>query len=59
MVERGKQKLALEVFVASARHWIGASFLQLNGADAIVFTAGTGENDAFVREAGLRESGST
>ena len=44
-------KLALEVFVASARHWIGSYFLQLNGADAIVFTAGTGENCAELRAA--------
>ena len=44
-------KLALEVFVASTRHWIGAYFLELNGADAIVFTAGTGENRAELRAA--------
>jgi len=44
-------KLALDVFVASARHWIGSYFLQLNGADAIVFTAGTGENQANIRAA--------
>ena len=44
-------KLALEVFVASARHWIGSYFLELNGADAIVFTAGTGENRAELRAA--------
>jgi acetate kinase len=44
-------KLALDVFVASARHWIGSYFLQLNGADAIVFTAGTGENRAELRTA--------
>jgi acetate kinase len=42
-------QLALDVFVASARHWIGSYFLQLNGADAIVFTAGTGENRAELR----------
>ncbi len=44
-------QLALDVFVASARHWIGSYFLQLNGADAIVFTAGTGENRAELRAA--------
>ena len=31
-------RLALDVFAANARHWIGAYFLELNGADAIVFT---------------------
>ena len=46
-----KAKLSLDVFVASARHWIGSYFLQLNGADAIVFTAGTGENRAELRAA--------
>jgi acetate kinase len=45
---RGAQ-LALDVFVASARHWIGAYFFELGGADAIVFTAGIGENAADVR----------
>jgi acetate kinase len=46
-----RAKLALEVFAASARHWIGASLVQLNGADAIVFTAGIGENDNAMRAA--------
>jgi acetate kinase len=46
-----KAKLALDVFVASARHWIGSHFLELNGADAIVFTAGTGENNPAMRAA--------
>jgi len=40
-----------EVLAASARHWIGSYFLQLNGADAIVFTAGAGENQASLRAA--------
>ncbi|MDR3401030.1 MAG: acetate/propionate family kinase [Chthoniobacter sp.] len=44
-------QLALDVFVASARHWIGAFYLQMNGADAIVFTAGTGENQTDIRAA--------
>jgi acetate kinase len=44
-------KLALEVFVANARHWIGAYFFEMDGADAIVFTAGIGENRLELREA--------
>ena len=44
-------RLALGVFVANARHWIGAYFLEMNGADALVFTAGTGENRADLRAA--------
>jgi acetate kinase len=43
--------LALNVFVASARHWIGSYFFEMGGADAIVFTAGIGENRAELREA--------
>jgi acetate kinase len=46
-----KAKLAIDVFVTSARHWIGGYFLGLNGADAIVFTAGIGENRADIRAA--------
>ncbi len=44
-----RAQLALEVLVHQARHWIGSLFLQLNGADALVFTAGIGENDAAFR----------
>lgn len=46
-----KARLALEVYVASARHWIGACLALLNGADALVFTAGIGENDHVIRAA--------
>ena len=44
-------QLALDLFVAQARHWIGAYLAQLNGADALVFTAGIGENRAELRQA--------
>jgi acetate kinase len=44
-------RLAIDVFVASARHWIGSYFFELNGADALVFTAGIGENRAELRAA--------
>ena len=46
-----KAKLAMDAFVASARHWIGACLAQLNGADALVFTAGIGENRCEMRAA--------
>jgi acetate kinase len=46
-----RAKLALDVLVHQARHWIGSYFLQLNGADAIVFTAGIGENRPALRQA--------
>jgi acetate kinase len=44
-----RARLAVEVLVHQARHWIGALFLQLNGADALVFTAGIGENQCRIR----------
>ena len=43
--------LAIEALVLSIRHWIGAFYLELGGCDALVFTAGIGENNARVREA--------
>jgi len=46
-----RAKLALDVFIQQARHWIGAFFLELNGADALVFTAGIGENRPAFRQA--------
>jgi acetate kinase len=46
-----KARLALDVFAAAARHWIGAYIVALNGADAIVFTAGIGENSPELRDA--------
>lgn len=46
-----RAQLALDVFVHQARHWIGAYLAHLNGADALVFTAGIGENRVEVREA--------
>ncbi len=47
----GPAKLALDVYAHQVRHWIGSYFLQLNGLDALVFTAGIGENRAEMREA--------
>jgi acetate kinase len=41
----------LDVFVHQIRHWIGAYYLELNGLDALVFTAGIGENQWKVRQA--------
>ncbi len=44
-------KLAFDMFCARVRKFIGAYLYELDGADAIVFTGGIGENDEFVREA--------
>ena len=46
-----RAQLAVDVLVQQARHWIGSLFLQLNGANALVFTAGIGENHAPIRRA--------
>jgi len=48
-------KLAIEVFVHEIRRWIGAYLVMLNGADALVFTAGIGENQPLIREAVCRD----
>lgn len=42
--------LALRVFAKKVRFYIGAYIAELNGVDAIVFTAGVGENDIGMRE---------
>lgn len=41
--------LAMKLFVRRVKAYIGEYLAQLNGADALVFTAGIGENDAEVR----------
>lgn len=44
-------ELAFEIFVSRIQKYIGQYFAVLNGADAIVFTAGIGENSTWVRSA--------
>ncbi|MEX0886341.1 MAG: acetate/propionate family kinase [Phycisphaeraceae bacterium] len=41
--------LAVEAFVESCRHYLGAYLVALGGADAISFTGGIGQNDAELR----------
>jgi len=48
-----RSKLALDVYVHSIRHYIGAFMLSLGGLDAITFSGGTGENSAKIRSAVL------
>jgi len=43
-------KLAFEIFCYRAAKYMGAYITSLNGADAIIFTAGIGENAPKVRE---------
>ena len=42
-------KTALEVFIYSVVKEIGAYAAAMNGVDVIVFTAGVGENDSYIR----------
>lgn len=53
-------ELALQVWRHRIRHYIGAYFAQLGGLDALVFTAGVGENSGELRSravAGLEHLG--
>ncbi len=51
-VEEGNERadLALRLFAQRVRFYIGAYIAEMNGVDAIVFTAGVGENDISMRE---------
>ena len=40
---------ALDVYVHRLRHYIGAYAAELGGIDAVVFTAGVGENSSYIR----------
>jgi len=42
-------KLAVEVFCHRIRNYVGAYYAELNGADALIFTAGVGENQPEIR----------
>lgn len=45
-----RASLALDVYCYRVRKYIGAYFAALNGAEAVIFTGGVGENAAPVRE---------
>ncbi|WP_375418861.1 acetate/propionate family kinase [uncultured Hymenobacter sp.] len=50
-----RAQLAYEIYAYRIRQYIGAYAAVLGGLDAIVFTAGVGENDALVRRLVCRE----
>ena len=55
-----RAKTAIDVYVASIRHWLGAGIVELGGLDAIGFAGGIGENSPHTRAAvvaGLAELG--
>ncbi|MCX7715162.1 MAG: acetate kinase [Clostridia bacterium] len=45
-----RAKLALDMFTYSVKKFIGAYAAAMGGIDAVVFTAGVGENNGFIRE---------
>lgn len=44
-----RAKLALEMFAYQIKKYIGAYVAAMNGIDCLVFTAGIGENDDYIR----------
>ncbi len=45
-----RAKLALDMLINDVKKIVGSYLAEMNGADALVFTAGIGENDFAVRE---------
>jgi acetate kinase len=55
-----RARLAIDVYVSSIRHYLGALLVELGGADVIAFAGGIGENRPDIRAAvcaGLNELG--
>ena len=50
-----RAELALQMFAYKVKQYIGSYAAALNGVDAIVFTAGVGENDRRMREMILKD----
>ena len=50
-----RAQLALNMFAYGTKKYIGAYAAAMNGVDAIVFTAGIGENDDKVRASALKD----
>jgi acetate kinase len=49
-----RAKLAIDAFVESVRHYVGAYLVALGGCDVLAFTGGIGENGAAIRAAVCR-----
>jgi acetate kinase len=52
-----RSQLAIDQFIGSIRHYLGAYLVELGGADAIVFTGGIGENSTWIRSGVCRDLG--
>jgi acetate kinase len=44
-----RAQLAIDVYVSSIRHYLGAYMVELGGVDLLAFTGGIGENSAAIR----------
>lgn len=51
-----QSELALSIFIKRIKETIGAYAVEMGGVDAIVFTAGVGENSAVVRSGAIEAS---
>jgi acetate kinase len=49
-----RAQLAIDAFVESVRHYVGAALVALGGCDVLAFTGGIGENAPQIREAVCR-----
>jgi acetate kinase len=52
-----RAKLAIDIFCLRVKKYIGAYLAQMNGADAIVFTGGIGENSPDIRKRSCSDLG--
>jgi acetate kinase len=50
-----RAQLAIDIFVERIRSYIGSYAVQMNGVDAIIFTAGIGENSQLIRSLVLED----
>ncbi len=50
-----RAQLAVDIFCYRVKFFVGSYFAAMNGADAIIFTGGIGENDELVRLDSLKE----
>jgi acetate kinase len=48
-----RARTAIDVYVASIRHWLGAGIVELGGLDCVAFAGGIGENSPTIRAAVL------
>lgn len=54
-LDNPRNKMAVDIFAYAVKRYIGSYTAVLNGVDAIVFTAGVGENTEYVRQQACSE----